>query len=819
MWINQELVALSPSDGGLKWKSLTSPPFSRQPFVIDAAGDVYVEAYETSTDVFFYSLDGATGDIQWQIPFKGWGEFRAPTLGANGVIYMVNQAGTGGRVLAVNSASGEILWTSDVRNDFEGEMILGDDGTIYLGSTALDWETGRVKWHLNLDVNSSQLALGPNQILFVSSGDRVYAIDTVAVSLRWTRDIGRQGVYGFGRSLALDKNNLLYVQTHRGIQMINGVDGAMEGVIPFGFRDANQFTDLSLTLASDATLYAKGRDRLVAFSVSAGAPTDGWPTKGRQSTRTHSRQTPGPALVVSASPDQPLLEGTFARLNVLAGGDPPLEYQWFQNGNPIEGAESSHLDIPSFSRLHVGNYRVRVQNELGFTDSDDIRVDFGFPLLADVQGTGAVVLNPPGGIYFSGTEVEIHVTPDTIARFLNWTGDVSSTESVVRVTVDQPKSVLATFGPGAGSVKWQQPIVTENARGLRLQVGPDGTVYATESVNGVSLYTLLLAFDGLTGVEKWRSELFNGMTTPGIGKNNEILVGTKPFLAALDPENGDTQWSYGGGNDGQGLDNVIPATLHDGTIVVVGSQAQAIDAESREKKWMLRLLSPHGPPAVDADDTVYMGGVKLSALRGATGETAWVLPPQVGSSSFGYYSPVLGLDGTLYTLTSRSVSKSRVTIQEKSLMAIDTNDGAVKWSLVSDRINLRDYLPSISVDGTVYLREGLNLVAVDGNSGNRKWTAELNGRFDSVVIDGDGNVLVGASNGVLRAFDGSDGTSLWSFKSDNGRPIVRVVIGPEGMVYALTPTILYAVQGATETRPQWPCESGGDTFRRPYKSE
>jgi len=213
-----------------------------------------------------------------------------------------------------------------------------------------------------------------------------------------------------------------------------------------------------------------------------------------------------------------------------------MQYQWFRNGIPVEGATSQQLEIASFDEEKAGSYSVAVGNGKGSARSEDIRVDFGFPLLADVVGSGAVTMNPAGGIYFQGTVVTLNVSEDSALRFDRWSEDVSSTQRTVTVTIDGPTFVTANFGSGPGSVIWKVPIETENENFLRLQVTPDGTVLTTESARAEGLgwlMTRLLAIDGATGKEKWRTELLNGMTTPAIGTGGDILVGTGHTTSCL----------------------------------------------------------------------------------------------------------------------------------------------------------------------------------------------------------------------------------------------------------------------------------------------
>jgi len=61
--------------------------------------------------------------------------------------------------------------------------------------------------------------------------------------------------------------------------------------------------------------------------------------------------------------------GGTAILGTQASGSHPLAYQWYFNGNIIEGETSPLLVIADFSPSLTGNYTVRVSNDVDFVDS------------------------------------------------------------------------------------------------------------------------------------------------------------------------------------------------------------------------------------------------------------------------------------------------------------------------------------------------------------------------------------------------------------------------------------------------------------------
>ena len=71
--------------------------------------------------------------------------------------------------------------------------------------------------------------------------------------------------------------------------------------------------------------------------------------------------------------------GKSASLNVQAAGLAPLSYQWFFDGEKIEGATEANLSFTVVNGSRAGVYRVMVSNELGTVESQDIDVaiDYG----------------------------------------------------------------------------------------------------------------------------------------------------------------------------------------------------------------------------------------------------------------------------------------------------------------------------------------------------------------------------------------------------------------------------------------------------------
>ena len=68
-----------------------------------------------------------------------------------------------------------------------------------------------------------------------------------------------------------------------------------------------------------------------------------------------------------------------------------------------------------------------------------------YTLSTAVIGDGSITLNPDGGVYQSGSEVELTAVADAGWTFIEWSGDLTGSENPESITMDGNKSVTATF--------------------------------------------------------------------------------------------------------------------------------------------------------------------------------------------------------------------------------------------------------------------------------------------------------------------------------------------------------------------------------------
>lgn len=112
---------------------------------------------------------------------------------------------------------------------------------------------------------------------------------------------------------------------------------------------------------------------------------------------------------------------------------PASEYtvdKWYLDGSPVqiggtyytlENIQSSHIVYVSFRLIR-------------------------YALSVDTQGQGDVSLNPSGGIYNSGTVVELTAEEDSGWDFVRWEGDLSGSANPISILMNDNKNVTAVFG-------------------------------------------------------------------------------------------------------------------------------------------------------------------------------------------------------------------------------------------------------------------------------------------------------------------------------------------------------------------------------------
>jgi uncharacterized repeat protein (TIGR02543 family) len=92
---------------------------------------------------------------------------------------------------------------------------------------------------------------------------------------------------------------------------------------------------------------------------------------------------------------------------------------------------------------------------------------------------GSVALDPPGGVYESGTLVTLTATPDVGQRFTGWSGDLAGAGNPATLVMDAHKSVTADFGV-------PHSVTVETTPGGAVGLDPAGSVHGAGTLVALS---------------------------------------------------------------------------------------------------------------------------------------------------------------------------------------------------------------------------------------------------------------------------------------------------------------------------------------------
>jgi uncharacterized delta-60 repeat protein len=217
------------------------------------------------------------------------------------------------------------------------------------------------------------------------------------------------------------------------------------------------------------------------------------------------------APVISVQPaSTAIIAGTSGSLSVTATGT-VTGYQWRKFGQPIAGATTATLSIPSAGLLDVGLYDVQVINGLAITTSNAARVDVnpatygnvlrpraGFaPVFEATSAATALVAAPGGAFYAMGTFTSVDgLARPGLARFLS-SGALDTTYAPVAISGPVYTAVLQTDGKLVIGGNFR--VINGVSRNFIARLNTDGTLdtsFTTGSGFSSNVSALALQADG-----------------------------------------------------------------------------------------------------------------------------------------------------------------------------------------------------------------------------------------------------------------------------------------------------------------------------------
>ena len=265
------------------------------------------------------------------------------------------------------------------------------------------------------------------------------------------------------------------------------------------------------------------------------------------------------------------------------------------------------------------------------------------------------------------------------------------------------------------------------------------------------------------------------MSSPAIGSDGTIYVGSADNKIYAINANGTLKWSYT-----TGMAVISSPTIgSDGTIYIGSNDGKlyALNPDGTLKWSYSNGDSVTASPAIGADGSIYIGiGTKLYALNpDGTLKWSYTTGNQIESSA------TIGLDGTIY-----------IGSNDNKIYAINS-DGTLKWSYATG--SLITSSPGIGLDGTIYVGSFDKKIYALNPDGTLKWSyATGNSIKSSPVIGSDGSIYVGSTDCYLYAFN-ADGTLKWKYgssKSISSTPAIStngtIYVGSESsFLYAINP--------------------------------
>ncbi len=236
-----EVVAINPLEGKIIWRTNIKVPSRAAPTISE--GRVFVTTLNNTT----YALDSLTGKILWEHESAG---NTTSLLGAASPAVdedMVIVTLSSGDIIALRVQNGSVLWSDSLSNpfrlggisglsDIRGLPIIDSDMVIAISyggkMMALDKATGRRLWQR--DVSSSETPWIAGQNIYITSADHaLVALNRQNGSIYWTKPLPKyenekkkKGVIHWAGPV-IAGNRLMLVGSHGELLEFSATDGSL----------------------------------------------------------------------------------------------------------------------------------------------------------------------------------------------------------------------------------------------------------------------------------------------------------------------------------------------------------------------------------------------------------------------------------------------------------------------------------------------------------------------------------------------------------------------------------------------------------------
>ncbi len=292
--------------------------------------------------------------------------------------------------------------------------------------------------------------------------------------------------------------------------------------------------------------------------------------------------TPTPPAIFAQPVNQKVIAGDDTSFSVLAGGAPPLSYQWSFEGTSIAGATAPTLTLTNVQPAQAGVYAVTITNSLGSLLSSNATLTVNFPparvWLPDASAPagnllGDSLLTVPVYLVANGNEnalgFSLNFSPSLLGNVSVALGSAASGGALLVNTNAAPNGTLgialalptgATFPPGTQEVADVVFAVSAQTNGSSTPI-TFGDLPIARQLSDASGQMLAASFSGGTVTV---SVAFEGDASPRPNGDNDVTITDWVLLgryaARLDyPTNG---------SEFQRADCAPRTTLGDGHITV-----------------------------------------------------------------------------------------------------------------------------------------------------------------------------------------------------------------------------------------------------------
>ena len=200
---------------------------------------------------------------------------------------------------------------------------------------------------------------------------------------------------------------------------------------------------------------------------------------------------PNPVITVQPQPQSSC--GGNAVSFTVATSSPGVGYQWYFNGNPITGANTSTYSILSVNAGNIGNYSVQLQNTCGTSFSNSVPLTNGAAPTITTQPSSTVVCN--------GASATFTVVSPTSGVSYQWLfngtaipGETNSSLTVFNVSANEVGNYRVVITNNCGTVLssiatlnlYPFPIVTTQPASVNICLGHPATFSVTTNTAAVT---------------------------------------------------------------------------------------------------------------------------------------------------------------------------------------------------------------------------------------------------------------------------------------------------------------------------------------------